>query len=83
MTEYVALVGLEENEAEAIRARITQPVVSHVILPSVMVKDGDLYIESNGRPPYVKVSKLVFHGIYDDDLDFISALNLWQTCRPA
>jgi hypothetical protein len=83
MKEYVCIVGLDEPEAEALRERIDAPVVAHVALPGIMVKDGQLWVENPGRPKIVPVSRMIYHGIYEDDLDFLTALALWGgPCLP-
>jgi hypothetical protein len=83
MKEYVCIVGLDEPEAEAIRARIDAPSFARVTLPSIVVKDGQLWVETESRPRYVPVSKLVYHAIYEDDFDFITGLAFWGgDCLP-
>lgn len=83
MKEYVCIVGLDEPEAEAIRARIDAPSFARVTLPSIVVKDGQLWVETESRPRYVPVSKLVYHAIYEADFDFITGLAFWGgDCLP-
>jgi hypothetical protein len=78
MKEYVALVGLDETETDELRALIDQPVIAHVTLPELLVRDGQLWMESGSRPRYVPIRKVVYHGIYEHDLDFIGGLALWN-----
>jgi hypothetical protein len=81
--DYIAFVGLEQADVDFIADRIDAPFVHHDVIPGIMVKDGTLWIEKAGRPRYVPVSKMVFHGIYEDDLDFIAGLALWGgACLP-
>ena len=83
MQEYIAIVGLDETEAELIAAKIDAPTISHMILPEIMVKEGKLWMENHGRPKYVPVKKVIFHGIFDNDLDFITGLAIWGgECLP-
>ena len=83
MSDYVCLVGLDEPEYSEIRERLDVPVVAHEILPEIKVVDGRLFVESYGRPKFVPVSKLIYHGIFDDDLDFITGLAFWGgPCLP-
>lgn len=83
MPDYVCIVGLEDSQAEAIAERIDLPVVSHMIIPGIAVKNGELWVESGRGPRMVRAYKVVYHGIYDNDLDFISALALWGgACLP-
>lgn len=83
MRDFIAIVGLEDHQSQAIAEQLNQPVVCHMILPQIMVKDGQLFVENMGRPKYVPVNKMIFHGIYEDDLDFITGLAFWQgQCLP-
>jgi len=83
MRDFVAIVGLEDEQAKLIAEGIHQPTVSHMVLPQLMVKDGQLFVENKGRPKYVPVNKVIFHGIYEDDLDFITGLAFWcGACVP-
>ena len=50
MPDYVCIVGLEDSQAGAIAERIDLPVVSHMIIPGIAVKNGELWVES-GRGP--------------------------------
>lgn len=83
MQDYIAIVGLDEVEADLIAARIDAPTISHMILPEIMVKEGRLWMENRGRPKYIPVKKVIFHGIFDNDLDFITGLAIWSgDCLP-
>lgn len=83
MKDYVCIVGLDEAESDAIAQHIDAPTVAHVVLPRIMVKDGQLWVEGDRNPRMVPVSKVVYHGIYDDDLDFMAGLALWGgPCLP-
>ena len=50
MVEHVCLIGLDEPESDAIRAMIDGPVVAHVVLPGMMVKDRQLWVEGERGP---------------------------------
>jgi hypothetical protein len=83
MREFVLVVGLDEAESSAIEARVDQPLIAHVILPKIVVKDGVLWSELPNSPRMVPISKVVFHGIFEDDLDFMAGLALWGgACLP-
>lgn len=82
MTEYVCLVGLDEPESSAIQQRLDMPVIAHPILPGIMVDQGHLWVESSGGR-MVQASKVVYHGIFENDLDFMVGLALWGgPCLP-
>lgn len=75
MREIVCLVGLDTPDAEEIREQIDGPVIIHDVLPGIIVQDGVLSVEHRGR--MMTVSKLVYHGIFEEDLDFITGLAIW------
>jgi hypothetical protein len=77
MAERVLIVGLDEPEFTQIQERIDLRVTAHEALPLIMVRDGELLVEPRGRAGWLPVSKVVYHSIYGDDLDFIAALALW------
>jgi hypothetical protein len=83
MTEYMCVVGLDEPEVADLQTQVEQPLISHVALPRIVVKDGQLWVEGMRGPRMLPVSKMVFHGIYENDLDFITGLALWNgPCLP-
>ncbi len=77
MTERICIVGLDEPEYEQIREQVSVPVVAHETLPKIVVQNGQLLVERSSGPGMVTVSKLVFHAIFEDDLDFFVGLSLW------
>ncbi|MEO1441420.1 MAG: hypothetical protein AAFV33_13565, partial [Chloroflexota bacterium] len=77
MREYVLLIGLDEPEQHDIIDRIDDFVIAHIALPRIMVRDGQLYAEAPNSPRLLPVKKVVYHGIYDDDMDIITGLALW------
>ncbi len=72
MKEYVCIVGLDETESNDIRERLDTHVIAHITVPGIIVQDGQLFVETSSKARVLPVSKLIYHGIYDDDLDFIS-----------
>jgi hypothetical protein len=83
MADYVCIVGLDEPEYTALQSRLNVPVIAHAVLPKIVLDDGQLYVETTRVNQYARVSKLVYHGIFEDDLDFIGALALWGgACLP-
>ncbi len=77
MKEYACIVGLDQPEAEAIREHIDLPVFYRETLPGILVKDGQLWVETDSRPRFVPVTKVVYHAIYENDLDFMTGLAFW------
>lgn len=83
MRNFVCIVGLDEPEAQAIQAQIEEPSIAHVILPKIIVRDGQLWAESSKSPRIVPISQVIYHGIFEHDLDFIVGLALWGgPCLP-
>lgn len=83
MKDYICVVGLDEQEAKEICESLDVPNFYRVTLPTIKVQSGQLWVETESRPRYVPVSKLVYHAIYEDDLDFITGLAFWGgPCLP-
>ncbi|MBL8193617.1 MAG: hypothetical protein JNM06_07525 [Blastocatellia bacterium] len=83
MSERVLIVGLDETEHQEIISRINIRAVAHELLPQIIVKDGVLQVESRKGPWLVTVDRVVFHAIYENDLDFFAGLVLWGgPCLP-
>jgi hypothetical protein len=83
MTEYVYLIGLDEPESTLLREKLEVPCVANPILPKFTVKDGEAWMESPRGGRMLPVSKVIYHGIFEDDLDFMVGLALWGgPCLP-
>jgi hypothetical protein len=81
--ERVCIIGLDEPEYSQISDRLGIPVVAHELLPRIILRDGELLVEPKRGPGWHKIAKVIFHSIYENDLDFISALALWGgPCLP-
>lgn len=78
------LIGFDGDEAAALAARMPGPCVGHSVPPR-LVADGDLlFAETPNRTGYEPVSRVVFHGIFEDDPELLAALALWGgPCFPA
>ncbi len=77
MKDVILIVGLDKPEYTQIRERIDAPVLAHETLPGIVLRDGTLYAENHTRPKLLPVRKVVYHGIFEHDLDFITGLALW------
>ena len=83
MPEQVCLVGLEEFQTAEIRQHVKLPYIIHDVVPRIVVKDCQLLVQHPNRASLVPVSKVVLHGIFDDDMDFITGLAVWGgPCLP-
>lgn len=77
MPPRVGIIGLHQPEYEVLRAQHFGPIVHHEYLPKMAVKDGKLFLERGSGVGLIEVEKVVFYGIFEDDLDFIAGLALW------
>jgi hypothetical protein len=82
--ERLLIVGLDEPEYRAVKERITIRTVYSDLLPRLRLDEGRLLVE---RPEafesFVPVTRVLFHGIFEDDLPFLTALALWGgPCLP-
>ncbi len=76
-------VGLERPEVNELRDRVTLPVVAHEMLPKVQIRGGELFALHSDREQFVPVAKVIFHGIFENDLPTLAALALWGgPCLP-
>jgi hypothetical protein len=77
-------VGLDEPEVVDLRGRLAGPAICHALLPEIRIEDGRLRVERASGPGMLPVDRVVFHGIFADDLEFITALALWGgPCLPS
>ena len=81
----VAVVGLDEPEFLDLRGRLSVPALFHPLLPKLEVADGGMYVSRGiGSSGLISASHVVFHGIFADDLPFITGLALWGgPCWPS
>lgn len=78
------VVGLDEPEIVDLRARLSGPAVCHALLPAIRIDDGVLLAERASGPGMLPVDRVVFHGIFADDYEFLTALALWGgPCLPS
>jgi hypothetical protein len=77
MDERILLVGFDAPEATALAGRLPFECVSHEMLPRIVVERGQLFVESPRSARYLRVSRVVFHGIFEHDLEFLAGLALW------
>ncbi len=85
MVERLLIVGVEPDEIAEIEPRLKVPFVSTVTLPQIKIERGVLYVERpNAAGQFLSITKVVFHGIYENDFDFITGLAIWGgPCLPS
>ncbi|MDJ1494674.1 hypothetical protein QNI19_17140 [Cytophagaceae bacterium DM2B3-1] len=78
------LVGLEPLEVTAITSQLDCLTVVYEHLPLSKLVDGNLYVESRLHSgTFLKVDKVIYHGIFENDFDFLTLLALWNgPCLP-
>ena len=77
MDERILLIGFDAPEAAALSERLPHECVSHEMLPRIVVERGQLFVQSPRSAQFLQVSRVVFHGIFEHDLDFLAGLALW------
>ncbi|WP_315789580.1 hypothetical protein [Fischerella sp. JS2] len=80
----VLIVGLDEPEVSAIRDRLDCMTVAYEYLPNIKLVEGKLLVESRTHASrFLPVDRVVYHGIFDNDFDFLTLLALWGgPCLP-
>lgn len=85
MEPLVLLVGLDEPETAELRRRLERPVFAFETLPRIRVDRGSLLVEHpRVMNAFVPVERVVYHAIFEDDFDFLTAVALWGgPCLPS
>ena len=82
--DRILFVGLEPPEMAELAGGIQTPFVTSVMLPRIKLDRGALLVERpSAAGQFLPISRVVFHGIFEDDFDFIDTLALWRgPCLP-
>lgn len=83
--QRVLLIGIERDVHPLITRHLDCPFVVSETLPSIRLEEGALLVKRTGGmgTGYLPVSHVLYHGIFEDDLDCITALALWRGhCLP-
>jgi hypothetical protein len=83
-SDRLLLVDIDEPEVAEISKRLNCVIVSYQYLPRLKLVEGQLWVESRTHDGmFLTVDRVVCHGIYGDDFDFIALLALWDgICFP-
>ncbi len=73
----LCIIGLDRSITQQIREQHFGPLIYHEMLPAFKVVNGILYVEKSNGVGMLPVDQLIFHGIYGEDFDFITALAIW------
>ncbi len=77
MADRILLIGFDAPEAAELAARLPFECVKHESLPRIVVEGGQLFVESPRSAGYLRIARVVFHGIFEHDLEFLAGLALW------
>lgn len=77
MQNRLCVIGLDKEVFQEIRKNYFGPVIFHETIPKYLVSKGKLYIERSNGVGMLEVHKVVFHGIFENDFDLITALTIW------
>ncbi|PHN08242.1 ATP-grasp domain-containing protein [Flavilitoribacter nigricans] len=77
MKKRICIIGLEREPSLAIRKNYFGPTMYHEMLPKFLVNDGRLFIERTNGIGMLPVDIVVFHGIFENDLDLLTGLAIW------
>jgi hypothetical protein len=82
--DRILIVGLEEPEFKELRDRTGRKLLHHEMLPRIVLDRGRFLVERlSVAGSWALVSAVVFHGIFEDDFPFLTALALWGgPCLP-
>jgi hypothetical protein len=83
--ERLLVVGLDRPEIEELKMLVDIPMIAWSVLPRIKIEHGQLFAERAGAAgAFLPVTKVVYHGIFGDDFDFLTALALWNgPCLPS
>lgn len=83
MPAPILTVGFDPPDAAALEARLNRPCLHHESLPRIVVERGKLFAQARDADRYTGVCGVVFHGIFEHDLEFLAGLALWAgPCFP-
>lgn len=77
MDERICLIGFDAPEAAALARALPVECVALEMLPRIVVERGRLFVEAPRSGRYLSISRVVFHGIFEHDLEFLAGLALW------
>lgn len=77
MDERICLIGFDRREAAQLAGQLPIECIAHEMLPKIVVERGELYIEAPRSARLLRVTAVVFHGIFEHDLEFLAGLALW------
>lgn len=77
MKTRLCIIGLDHPVAEQVKQKHFGPIIFHPTLPKFYTTAGKLFIERSNGVGMLPVDKVIFHGIFENDFDLITALAIW------
>lgn len=77
MQKRICIIGLDKGLANEIKKNHFGPVIFHEMIPKFLVMKGKLFIERSNGVGMLPVDKVIFHGIFENDFDLLTALTIW------
>jgi hypothetical protein len=83
--QRLLLIGLDPPESAELIARTGMPATASPVLPRLKLERGSLLVERTGAAGrFLPVDRVIYHGIFEDDFDTLTALALWGgPCLPS
>ncbi len=84
MKKVLCIIGLERELSTFLLEKFDGDVLLHDMLPKfILSPKGHLFIEKESGVGYKKVDIVVYHGIFENDFEFLTALSFWEgPCFP-
>jgi hypothetical protein len=83
MSGCVLLVGFDADQSRVLSSRLNRSTIAFEMLPRLLLKNGVLTVQSPETGDYLAIDRVVFHGIFEEDIEFLSAIALWNgPCFP-
>ena len=84
MKKRLCLIGLEREVSQRIANAFDGNILIHDMLPEyILTPNGELYIERTTGSGFLKADIVVYHGIFENDFDLLTALSFWNgPCFP-
>lgn len=83
MKSRLCIIGLEQSIVDRIRETYYGPIVIHQMIPKFYIQEGVLYVEKENGVGMLRIDRVIFHGIFENDFDLITGLAIWGgDCYP-
>lgn len=81
--DRLLLIGFDSTETQDITSWLGVDFISHEMLPRIPIVNGQLEAQHPRQMRMLPISHVIFHGIFENDLDILAALAFWNgPCFP-